>query len=212
MTQSQTNQVLSNQIAQTFSWLRAMSGGKLTQSQVDAGNDVINQAGLKAFADTIGFDLDLSHVSGQRDISSKGYDLIKSLEGLKTKAYLDVGGVPTIGYGTVVYPTGKAVKIGDSCTADQALAYLKNDCKWVDACLDKYVTVKVSQNQFDALASFIYNVGETAFKTSMMLKFVNNGNFTAAANQFDRWVYVKGKIVDGLVNRRAKEKSMFLTA
>lgn len=86
----------------------------------------------------------------------------------------------------------------------------QNDCKWVDACLDKCVKVKVSQNQFDALASFVYNVGETAFVKSTMLVLLNQGNFTGAANQFDRWVFDNGKRIPGLVNRRSAEKKLFL--
>ncbi|MDU6101543.1 MAG: lysozyme, partial [Acinetobacter sp.] len=78
-------------------------------------------------------------------------------------------------------------------------------------CLDKYVKVKVTQNQFDALASFVYNVGETAFVKSTMLAVLNQGNYIAAANQFDRWIFDNGKRINGLVNRRAAEKKLFLS-
>ena len=80
----------------------------------------------------------------------------------------------------------------------------------VDACLDKHIKVKVSQNQFDALASFVYNVGETAFKDSTLLRKLNAGDFQGAGAQFDVWVNAGGKKVQGLVNRRAKEKALFL--
>lgn len=200
----------SQQIAQAYSWLRAMSGGTLTQTQVTAGDTVIEKNGLTVFAQMIGFELQKSRVTGQRDISDNGYALISQSEGLRTTAYLDTGGVWTIGYGTIKYPNGTAVKKGDTCTQGQAELWLQNDCEWVDQCLDKYIKVNVTQNQFDALASFVYNVGETAFVKSTLLTLLNQSNFTAAANQFDRWVFDNGKRVQGLVNRRVAEKVLFL--
>ncbi|MCG2572321.1 lysozyme [Acinetobacter sp. ME22] len=198
------------QIAQAYSWLRAMSGGQLTQAQVTAGDAVIEKNGLTVFAQMIGFELKATTVTGQRDISDQGYVLIRQSEGLRTTAYLDTGGVWTIGYGTIKYPDGKSVKKGDSCTQAQAEFWLKNDCEWVDQCLDKYIKIHVTQNQFDALASFVYNVGETAFVKSTLLTLLNQSNFTAAASQFDRWVFDNGKRIQGLVNRRAAEKALFM--
>ncbi|ENW78235.1 hypothetical protein F909_03921 [Acinetobacter sp. ANC 3929] len=199
----------SQQIAQAYSWLRAMSGGKLTQDQVIAGDAVIALNGLPTFANLIGFKLD-STITGQRDISDKGYQIIREFEGFKANAYLDTGGVWTIGFGTIKYPNGARVKKGDTCSLEQAELWLKNDCLWVDACLDKYIKINISQNQFDALASFVYNIGETAFVKSTLLKTLNTGNFAGAANQFDNWVYDNGKLIKGLVNRREKEKALFL--
>ena len=200
----------SQQVAQAYSWLRALSGGKLSNTQVIAGDKVIAMQGLPVFADIIGFKLN-ALVSGLRDISEKGFSLIRESESLQLKAYLDTGGVWTIGYGTIKYPNGVRVKKGDVCTQGQAELWLKNDCLWVDACLDKHVKVAVSQNQFDALASFVYNIGETAFIKSTMLTLINNSNFSSAASQFDRWIYDNGKEIKGLVNRRAKEKTLFLS-
>lgn len=200
----------SQQVAQAYSWLRALSGGKLSNTQVIAGDKVIAMHGLPVFANIIGFKLN-ALVSGLRDISEKGFSLIRESESLQLKAYLDTGGVWTIGYGTIKYPNGVRVKKGDACTQGQAELWLKNDCLWVDACLDKHVKVMVNQNQFDALASFIYNIGETAFIKSTMLTLINNSNFSSAAKQFDRWIYDNGKEIKGLVNRRAKEKALFLS-
>lgn len=199
------------QIAQAYSWLRAMSGGKLTENQVIAGDKIIATNGLNTFAQLIGFEIPTLSVTGYRDISEKGYAIIREFEGFKAEAYLDTGGVWTIGFGTIKYPNGQRVKKGDTCTREQAEQWLKNDCKWVDACLDKYVTSKPTQNQFDALASFVYNIGETAFAKSTMLTLLNQNNFTAAANQFDRWVFDNGKRITGLANRRTKEKALFLS-
>ena len=136
--------------------------------------------------------------------------MIKFFEGLKLQAYLDTGGVWTIGYGTIKYPNGTRVKKGDTCTEPQALEWLINDSKWVDACLDKHIKVKLNQNQFDALASFVYNIGETAFVKSTMLSLINANKLNDAALQFDRWVNDNGKRIQGLVNRRSAEKKHFL--
>ncbi|WP_336982589.1 lysozyme [Acinetobacter modestus] len=198
----------SQQIAQVYSWLRAMSGGHLTKEQVVAGDAVIAVNGLQTFANLIGFKLD-STVTGQFDISENGFAIIREFEGLRSQAYLDTGGVWTIGYGTIKYPNGVRVKKGDTCTQDQAEFWLKNDCAWVDACLDKNVKVNLNQNQFDALASFVYNVGETAFVKSTMLTLINQNSWTSAASQFDRWVFDNGKRIEGLANRRTKEKALF---
>lgn len=199
----------SQQIAQAFSWLRAISGGKLTQEQVDAGDAVIAVNGLPTFAKLIGFTLDAQIKNGQFDISDNGYQLIREFEGFRSQAYLDTGGVWTIGYGTIKYPNGVRVKKGDICTQGQAELWLQNDCAWVDACLNKYVKTTISQNQFDALASFVYNVGEPSFIKSTMLTLINKGELQNSAIQFDRWVFDNGKKIDGLANRRAKEKALF---
>lgn len=200
------------QIAQAFSWLRAMSGGKLTQGQVNAGDQIIAEKGLKIFADLIGFNITKTTILEQRNISEKGFTLIREFEGLQLEAYKDTGGVWTIGFGTIKYPNGISVKKGDMCTIQQAEQWLKNDCKWVDTCLDKNIKVHLNQNQFDALASFVYNIGETAFVKSTMLALLNENSLTLAASQFDRWVYDNGKKIQGLVNRRSKEKALFKKA
>lgn len=187
-----------------------MSGGKLTQDQVSAGDAIIATNGLTVFAKLIGFEIPKSLAIGQRDISENGYAIIRDAEGFRSTAYLDTGGVWTIGFGTIKYPNGIKVKVGDTCTRAQAELWLKNDCKWVDACLDKYVKVNINQNQFDALASFVYNVGEIAFVKSTMLTLINKGELQVAASQFDRWIYDNGVKVSGLVNRRAKERALFL--
>ena len=199
-------------IAQAYSWLRAMSGNVLVQSQVIAGDKIIKEQGFSVFADLINYKHQPERigVTGQYDISDNGYKMIKDFEGLELKAYPDSGGIWTIGHGTIRYPNGDKVQKGDTCTAGQALEWLKNDCRWVDACLDNNIKVKISQNQFDALASFIYNVGETAFRNSTMLRLINANEIRSAANQFDVWVNVNGKRVQGLVNRRNAEKRHFL--
>ena len=117
-------------IPQAYSWLRGMSGGKLEQKQVTAGDSVIASLGFPVFADMIGFTYTTSGVTGQWDISQAGYDLIKSFEGLRTTAYLDSAGIWTIGYGTIKYPNGTRVAKGDTISQAQAQSYLESDSKW----------------------------------------------------------------------------------
>lgn len=200
----------SQQIAQAYSWLRAMSGGKLSQDQVNAGDAIITTNGLNVFANLIGYTFSTKPVvTGLRDISELGFAIIREFEGFSSVAYHDTGGVWTIGFGTIKYPNGKRVVKGDVCTQSEAEQWLKNDSKWVDACLDKNIKVNLNQNQFDALASFVYNVGETAFLKSTMLSLINQNSMISTASQFDRWVFDNGKRIQGLVNRRAKERKLF---
>ena len=137
--------------------------------------------------------------------SKKGIDLIKKFEGIKTKAYKCPAGVWTIGYGHT-----KDVKKGDTCTMAQAIEFLKEDLRVFEGAIDDLVKVELNQNQFDALVSFVYNVGSGAFQDSTLRKFLNAGHFPLAAGQFDRWVYAKGVKLEGLVKRRAAEKELFL--
>ena len=186
-----------------FDFLRKISGGKLTQKQVDAADNLIATA-YDDLNDVLGIATDEMHVS------PSGIDLICNFEGLRLKAYDDGVGVWTIGFGTTKYPNGIRVKKGDTCTLDQAKAYMQNDLKSFEQTVNNTVKVPVSQNQFDALVSLAYNIGSTAFKNSTLVKRLNEGNYKAAANQFDVWVNAGGKRMQGLVNRRAAERTLFL--
>ena len=154
-------------------------------------------------------------VTGRFDISRNGLKLIQEYEDFRAKAYLDIKGVPTIGFGTIYYQDGTKVQLGDICTRSQAEAWFMNDCKALDAFLDRNVTQKkLTQNQFDALASFIYNVGRSAFLGSTMYRLIKLGKMKEAADEFLRWdkVTINGKKVSsqGLLNRRKKERALFL--
>jgi len=186
-----------------FDFLRKISGGKLTQKQVDAADKLIATA-YDDLNDVLGNAADEMHVS------PSGVDLICNFEGLELKAYDDGVGVWTIGYGTTKYPNGIRVKKGDTCTLDQAKAYMQNDLKAFEQTVNSAIKVPLNQNQFDALVSLAYNIGATAFKKSTLVKRLNEGNYNAAANQFDLWVNAGGKRMQGLVNRRAAERTLFL--
>src|SRR5690606_8478401 len=139
-----------------------------------------------------------------------GIDLIRNFESLRLNAYDDGVGVWTIGYGTTKYPGGVRVKKGDVCTLDQAKAYMQHDLKKFEQTVNSTVKVPVNQNQFDALVSLAYNIGPTAFEESTLVKRLNEKNYKAAAEQCDLWVNARGKRLQGLVNRRAIEKELFL--
>ena len=187
-----------------FDFLRKISGGKLTQKQVDAADKLIATA-YDDLNDVLGIATDEMHVS------PSGVDLICNFEGLRLKAYDDGVGVWTIGFGTTKYPNGIRVKKGDTCTLDQAKAYMQNDLKSFEQTVNNTVKVPLNQNQFDALVSLAYNIGTNAFSKSTLVKKLNANDIRGAADQFDVWVNAGGKHMQGLVNRRAKEKALFLS-
>lgn len=134
----------------------------------------------------------------------KSQDLTEAQEGIKLKAYLDSVGVPTIGFGHT-----KGVKMGDVCTLAQAQEYLKEDLKSAVNDVNRLVQVKLTQNQFDACVDFVFNLGGTNFAKSTLLKYINEGNFVAAANEFPKWNKAGGVVLAGLVKRRQAEKELF---
>ncbi|EAU0368156.1 TPA: lysozyme [Salmonella enterica subsp. enterica] len=137
--------------------------------------------------------------------SDNGRAFIRAREGVKLAAYQDGGGVWTIGYGHT-----RGVKQGQVIIHEQADEFLDSDLRQVESCISERVTVALNQNQFDALVSFVFNVGRQAFSDSTLLKKLNEGNYRAAADQFTRWVYDNDQFVQGLYNRRVAERDLFL--
>ena len=146
-------------------------------------------------------------------ISNKGLELIKEFEGFKSNPYLCPAGVPTIGYGTTRYSNGNKVTMNDKTiskeTASNILRYQVNTV-YGDAVND-YTTIMNNQKHFDALTSFTYNLGVGNLKSSTLLKKHNKGDFDSAANEFLKWVYADGELLKGLVNRRDKERELYLS-
>lgn len=143
-------------------------------------------------------------------LSDIGMKLLEQFEGLRLEAYLDSAGISTIGFGTIKYPDGSKVKIGDKITKAQAKEYKLHDLKEFESTVNASVTVPLSQNQYDALVSISYNIGSNAFKNSTLLKKLNSGDYKGAAEQFLAWNKAGGKKVQGLVNRREAERKLFL--
>jgi GH24 family phage-related lysozyme (muramidase) len=142
------------------------------------------------------------------NISQIGIDLIKSFEGCVLHAYkpIQTERYFTIGYGHY----GSDVKEKQVITQSEAEQLLKFDLRIFEKAVNDLVKVSLNQNQFDSLVSFTYNVGREAFRTSDLLEKLNKGDYLGASKEFDRWVHSGSKVLQGLVNRRDKEKSLFL--
>ena len=142
-------------------------------------------------------------------ISPAGIRVIAGYEGQRLAAYPDhgTGGVPwTIGVGH----TG-GVKPGDTITTEQSDAFLRADLSGAEAAVNRAVTVALTQGQFDALVSFVFNLGAGAFCGSSLLRMLNAGQHDRAADQFLLWTHAAGRALPGLVKRRTSERIMFLT-
>lgn len=134
--------------------------------------------------------------------------LVAEFEGLRTRAYLCPAGVWTIGYGHTLN-----VKKGDTCTPEQAAAWLCRDLEEAGADVRRLVKVPLSENQYGALASFTFNLGAGALKSSTLLRRLNAGEYSAVPAELKKWnkATVNGKkvILDGLTKRRAREGELW---
>jgi lysozyme len=144
--------------------------------------------------------------------TSKAASIIAIFEGKKLKSYKDQGGVWTIGFGsTYNIDEKRLVKEGDTITDATALRWLKTITTDLQANIKKLILVPVTQNQLDSLTSLAYNIGSTAFAESTLLEMLNAGKpKIQVADQFLRWNKVKKVVNQGLVNRRLKERELFL--
>ena len=143
--------------------------------------------------------------------SKAGLDLIKQFESFRAAPYLCSAGVPTIGYGTTVYPNGIKVKLSDQKITQQlAENFLQHHVNAIEKDILSLIKVPLKQNQFDALVSFSYNVGFGAFRDSTLLKLLNAGDIDGTSKQFERWNKAGGKVSNGLTRRRNAEKALFL--
>ena len=137
----------------------------------------------------------------------KNISLIKQHEGLRLEAYLPTpNDVWTIGYGHT-----HTAKQGMKITEAQAEELLRKDVAWAEEAVNKSVVVPLTQNQFDALVSFTFNVGAGAMDSSTLLRLLNSGDYNGAANQFLRWNKQKGVALKGLTKRREEERKLFLS-
>lgn len=143
-------------------------------------------------------------------ISKQGLDEIKKSENLLLKAYQDIGGVWTIGYGHTGKVRGKAIGPGMTITKEEAEQILADDVMHFENAVRRNVKVPLNQNQYDALVNLSFNIGDGAFKDSTLLRRLNQGDYQAAADQILVWNKVGGKLSKGLANRRERERSMFL--
>ena len=138
--------------------------------------------------------------------SQQGINLIKEFEGFSERVYICPGGVYTIGYGHT-----KGVQIGDTCTREKAEEYLRDDLKDTEEAIEALIEVPLTQNQFDALVSLVYNIGSGHFFDSTIRRVINCK--VADKEEYRRawmmWVKSKGKVLKGLVRRREAEYKLF---
>lgn len=137
-------------------------------------------------------------------VSGAGIAFIKQSEGFSAKPYADANG-HSIGYGHFIQPSENYINLSEA----QASDLLGQDLVPVENAINQYVTVPINQNQFDALADFIYNEGVGAFKGSTLLQVLNSGDYAGAAQQFQRWVYSSGQVNPALQARRQSEAGTF---
>jgi lysozyme len=136
--------------------------------------------------------------------SKTGLQLTEQFEGCLLTAYQDQVGRWTIGYGHTA-----GVVPGQTCTPEEAEAMLAADTAWAVAIVNHMVRVPLTQGEFDALVDFTFNLGSGNFSHSTLLALVNQGNFTAAANEFQKWAHAGGVVVAGLLRRRIAEQTEF---
>jgi lysozyme len=143
------------------------------------------------------------------NVTNEGLALIKRFEGFKAKAYRCPAGVWTIGYGHTAMAGAPGVKAGMSVSREEASAILKRDVERFADGVRQALTVTLDDRQFSALVSFAYNVGLGAFRSSSVLKAVNAGDLAAVPRRLGLWVKAQGRVLPGLVKRRAAEASLF---
>lgn len=139
-------------------------------------------------------------------LSTQGALEIKQDEGKVKQAYLDAVKVPTICYGST-----RGVRLGMIASEQECNARFSQDIKSAEADVKRYVTRPITQNQYDALVSFVFNLGGTNFKNSTLRTKINAGDCYGASKQFQRWVYAKGTKLKGLEKRRLRESELFKT-
>ena len=143
-------------------------------------------------------------------VSSNCVNLVKKYEGFRSKPYKCPANVWTIGYGSTFYLNGEKVSMYDSeiseTFASELLEKVLNDFATK---VDNIIKVSLNQNQFDALVSFTYNIGISAFTKSTLLTKLNHADFQGASNEFIRWNKANGKVLKGLTNRRLDEQKLF---
>lgn len=138
-------------------------------------------------------------------ISNNGLDLVKHFEGLVLEAYKCPAGVWTIGYGHT-----KDVQPGDEWSEDHAEHMLEVEMEEYEKYINDLVEVELNQNQFDAMVSWVYNLGVGNLQSSTLLKVLNAGDYAGVPEQIMRWNKAGGKVLEGLTRRRQAEADLFV--
>ena len=143
-------------------------------------------------------------------LSQKGIDLIKQFEGLRLEAYLCPAKVPTIGYGATFYEDNTKVRICDKITKERAEELLKWHLETFGERVKPLIKKPLTDNQYSAILSFTYNLGLGALKTSKLLRKVNiDPTDETIREEFLKWKFANGKVLEGLVRRRIAESKLY---
>jgi lysozyme len=143
-------------------------------------------------------------------INPKGLAIIKAFEGWSSKPYKCPAGVPTIGYGSTHGMYGEKITMSHlHIDKEEGEVLLLKELEGVYRAIQAYVKVPLTNNQYSALCSFIYNVGSGNFRASTLLRLLNYGDYEGAAMEFPKWRMAAGKILKGLIKRRKFEQELF---
>ena len=183
--------------------LRSMLGGKLPVPQFEAAKRIIASGYREDFRIALG--LNATQSNDQR-IDLVGEQFIKSYEKLELTAYKPIPTDPwTIGWGSTTDLNGKPIQKGSVISKDMAEKMFRKDVSYFENIVNETITATITQNQFNALVSFVYNNGETNFIKGSVDDLINQGNMKAAYAVWARYINSAGKPVPGLVNRRNAE-------
>jgi lysozyme len=149
----------------------------------------------------------LTNPNASLSTSDAGLALIKRFEGFCATVYRCPAGIPTIGYGHVI-KRGETFK---PLSEFEATELLRADAGIAERAVQRLITVPLTQNQFDAVVSFTFNLGEGALERSSLRQLINVGQFAKVPSELNRWVFAKGKKLPGLVLRRLAEGALFVT-
>ena len=173
---------------------------------IDAGgDDILSAPQIDGYFINVAYSPQITPIGNAMRTSMQGITAISDHEGFRDRPYKDVAGFWTIGYGHKL----KSGEWWDRITPEFARELLVQDVGIAEDAVNAYVTVPLSQPQFDALVSLAYNIGVGAFKRSTLLQKLNAGDYDGALAQFALWRRAGGQVVQGLVNRRAAEAQMF---
>ena len=183
--------------------LRAMLGGKLTNAQFIAARNIIDSGFRSDYRISLGL---APEQSDDQRTSLKGQNFIKGYEKCKLTAYMPTkNDRPTIGWGTTFYEDGSPVKMGQTITQARADELFAHDLRKFEDVVNETITVQLTQGQFDALVSLVYNIGAGAFRAGSIDDKINAGNLAAARLTWVQYNKQAGKVLDGLTKRRNAE-------
>lgn len=145
--------------------------------------------------------------------SAAGVDMIRRFEGFRATVYEDAAGLDTIGYGHLITDADRRLGLHlRTLTEGEATEILRADLARAEGAVNRLVTVPLVEGEFDALVSFVFNLGEGAFRGSTLLRKLNAGDRASVPAELARWTKAGGRDLPGLVSRREAEGAMFALA